>query len=186
MPLLDNQIIDKHLDGGRTDDAGIGGNGAIPEALLRRAQFLLEPDRTIFNLLARGNVTRRQIARILNLPAGTVTRRIQRLANRLHDPLIGALLDEHCPLPPEHRQLGIEHFLQDVTYERLADVHQLSRYQVRAMIAFVRGWFDGARGAPTNARRARTRKRAPSLDSTPASSPAPARPAHFSEQVAPT
>jgi hypothetical protein len=140
MALIDNQILDKHFDGSA---ARARLAEAVPEAVRKRAAFLLEPERTLFQLLADGSVSRRQVARMLKVPPGTLTRRVQKLANRLHDPLVVALLDnDRCPLASEYRQLGIEHFLQGRTIRNLSDRHRISASKVRDMIQFIRGWHS--------------------------------------------
>lgn len=142
MPLFDNQVLDRNFSSAARPSTHAG--------LLHRAGMLREPDRTLFKLMLSGNVSHRQIARMLQVPAGTVTRRIRRLANRLHDPIVVTLADAHCPLSEEYRQLGLEHFLQAQSVPKLADLHRMSQKQVRDILSFLRGWHKGltlARGS---------------------------------------
>jgi DNA-directed RNA polymerase specialized sigma24 family protein len=115
--------------------------------LLERAQWLTPPDRLLIELVLDGRQAMRQIAAFSGVPAGTITRRIRRIVNRLYDPLVVALLDDHCPLPREHRQLGIEHFLQGRTAAQLAELHRMNTYRVHKILEFVRGWHRGRTGA---------------------------------------
>src|SRR5688572_11417534 len=89
------------------------------QTLLERAAWLQPRDRTILELAIGRQVPRQQIARMLDLDAGTVTRRLHRVAARLHDPLVVALLNENSPLAPPVRRLGIEHFLVGLSARQL-------------------------------------------------------------------
>ena len=111
--------------------------------LLERAQFLLPQDRTLLELVVGKGSPIRHVALACGIPAGTVTRRLRRLANRLSDPLVIALLDDKCPLRRDVRQLGIEHFVQACRTRDLAEYHRMSPEQVRKMIAYIRGWHRG-------------------------------------------
>lgn len=113
------------------------------EILRRRAAFLPPRQRALIDLTIQGKLTRRDIGRLLGIPAGTVTRRVQRLAARLYDPLVVALIERPGELREEYRQVGIEFFLHKLNASQLADLHQLSRDQVKQMIEFVKGWFRG-------------------------------------------
>ena len=60
--------------------------------------------------------------------------------------MVAALFDPRCPLAPEYRQLGIEHFLLGASMNQLADKHRLPFPHVRRIIIFLRGWHKGATG----------------------------------------
>jgi DNA-directed RNA polymerase specialized sigma24 family protein len=135
MPIFDNRILDRNFSESF--------HGRIPGELLKRVKLLREPERTLFQLLLTGNVSRRQIARMLDLPPGTITRRVQRLAARLHDPLVVALADDRCPLPRHDRELGIDHFLHGMSISQITGAHRIPSSRVRERLAFVRGWHKG-------------------------------------------
>jgi DNA-directed RNA polymerase specialized sigma24 family protein len=97
-------------------------------------------DRALLEMALSRQLTRRKIAGLLGIEAGTVSRRVQRLVTRLGDPLVVALLERPGRLPDEFRQLGIEYFVQKRSIEDLADLHRVSRAQVLKMIHYVRGW----------------------------------------------
>src|SRR5688572_33374230 len=107
MPLLDPHILERQLNVRAT--AAMTGD---QREILRRAELLPPRDRLLVRLSLNNGVSRRQLGEVLNLRPGSVTRRLQRLGARLNDPLVVALLREDCPLAPEYRQLGVEHFLQ--------------------------------------------------------------------------
>lgn len=109
-------------------------------AALRRAQFLDPPERMLAQLMLRRDLTHRQIAAILGIAPGTVSRRVTKLANRLYDPLVIRLIDRPGLLRPEYRTLGIEHFLLARTITHLADRHQMPRARIRAILDFLRAW----------------------------------------------
>ena len=119
----------------------------VSPGLLKRIQVLPTRDRAIVELTLRANLSRAGIARALDMAPGQVSRRLQILYARLHDPLVVALFDDRCPLPPEHRQLGIEHILLGARVPHLADKHRLPEREVRQMLAFLRGWQKGMAGS---------------------------------------
>jgi DNA-directed RNA polymerase specialized sigma24 family protein len=116
--------------------------GDTTSALLRRAQFLRREERQLLELAVQSDLSVRQIARLNNVPPGTISRRVQRLCARLRDPLVNWLIDPAtCKLPPEHRQLAIEYFIQGYSANELADKHLLRASRVRQMLDQVRGWY---------------------------------------------
>ena len=112
--------------------------------LLERAVYLLPDDRRLIELVVKNHLTQRQLAQILNIPAGTVCRRVRKVINRLCDPLAVSLLAPGNPLPAEHRQLAIEHWLQGQSRTQLAEKHQMTMSDVHRMLEFVRGWHRAA------------------------------------------
>lgn len=121
------------------------GHGMSP-ALVKRVALLPTRDRAIVELTLRASLSRAGIARALGVTPGQVSRRLRVLYARLHDPLVVALADDRCPLAPEYRQLGIEHFLLGCRVPRLADKHRLPQGEVRRMLAYLRGWQKGVTG----------------------------------------
>jgi DNA-directed RNA polymerase specialized sigma24 family protein len=136
MPLVESRILDQSY----------AGQPAIhPDAqaeVLRRAALLPEADRAIVHMSLKAGATRHMIGRALGLNPGTITRRLQRIGARLHDPLVIALLDRSCPLVDEYRQIGIEHFLQGLSTHAIGQKHRLSHDRVRRMLNAVRLWHD--------------------------------------------
>ena len=112
----------------------------------QRLELLPVRDRAIVELTLSSNLSRAGIARALGMAPGQVSRRLRVLYARLHDPLVVALFDPRCPLAPEYRQLGTEHFLLGASARELAEKHQMSVLEVRRMLAYLRGWQKGATG----------------------------------------
>lgn len=127
-------------------EAAVGQRVAVAPALLKRLDLLPDSDRAMVALALEGRVSRREIAQLLGLPPGTVSRRLRRLGNALHDPIVVALVERPIGLPAEYRQLGIEHFLLGFSTRRLADLHQMTRHEVRKALEHIRGWFRGVTG----------------------------------------
>jgi hypothetical protein len=138
MPLLDPAVLERQLNVRTPRHLGDG-----QRALLKRAELLDPDDRLLVRLAVHNGVSRRQLAQVLHIPPGSVTRRLQRLGARLNDPIVVALLEPRCPLAPEYRQLGVEHFLQGRSMRQLADAHRMALCEVRQMIAYLRGWHRG-------------------------------------------
>jgi DNA-directed RNA polymerase specialized sigma24 family protein len=114
-----------------------------PAPILARARLLGQDDRLLVELALQSRVSRRKLGQIFHVPAGTVTRRLQRLARRLHDPVVIDLLDDSCPLTPEYRQVGIERFLRGQSAAAIADKHRMRPADVRLILHFVKGWHNG-------------------------------------------
>jgi DNA-directed RNA polymerase specialized sigma24 family protein len=118
----------------------------VSPALRQRLDLLPTRDRAIVELTMRANLSRTGIARALGSTPGQVSRRLRVLYARLHDPLVVAMCDARCPLAPEYRQLGIEHFLLGVKATELAEKHRLAVPEVRRMLVYLRGWQRGVTG----------------------------------------
>ena len=134
---------------GRTEGRGAAGGGGGPgvsPALVKRIELLPTRDRAIVELTLRANLSRAGIARALGMAPGQVSRRLRVLYARLHDPLVLALFDDRCPLSPEYRQLGIEHFMLGSRVPQLSDRHRVPQAEVRRMLAYLRGWHKGLAG----------------------------------------
>ena len=113
------------------------------DRLWERVSLLQKDDRILLELFLRAGASHRQIGRILHRPPGSVTRAIRRLGKRLHDPLVLTLLHPDCPLDPEVRQIGVEHFLTGRTVPQLARQHEMPAARVRRIVQSVRSWHRG-------------------------------------------
>jgi hypothetical protein len=156
MPLMDHQFLER-----AAEDAADGANrsGAVAARgarvvrdlgdergeLFRRARFLRDEDRLLIELAFKNHMSMRQIARATGRPAGSISRRLVRLCTHLRDPAVLVMIDPAFPfpLPPEHRQLAIEHIVQWRSARQLAEVHQMPLHEVRRILAFVKGWCKG-------------------------------------------
>lgn len=111
--------------------------------VLRRARHLCPADRALLEMALLRKLSRREIGALLGIPAGTVTRRVWRIGNRLYDPLAVALMERPGKLRTEYRQVGIEHFVQALTARQIADRHQMNVKEVRRILEFLRVWAKG-------------------------------------------
>ena len=116
-----------------------------------RVQLLDEDDRILVELSGDLRASHRQIAQLMKLDVGTVSRRLRRIGGRIHSPLVARLLDSStCPLGPNYRQIGVQHFLTGKTFARIAAENGTSIAFVREAIAAVRAWhrhtWAGGRG----------------------------------------
>jgi DNA-directed RNA polymerase specialized sigma24 family protein len=156
MPLMDHQFLER-----AAEDAGDGANqhgaaaarggrtvrdlGDERGELFRRARFLRDEDRLIIELAFKNHMSMRQIARATGRPAGSISRRLVRLCTHLRDPAVLVMIDPAFPfpLPPEHRQLAVEHIVQWRSARQLAELHQMPLHEVRRILSYVKGWCKG-------------------------------------------
>jgi len=141
MRLVGNGVLER---ASRVTLDGDGSDGRAARALLERAALLAQRDRLMVELALR-RVSHRRIAEVMKLGPGSVTRRLQRLSGRLHDPLVIALLDARCPLEPQTRQVAVERLLVGLTEAELAARHELTRREVKRQLQYVVGWGRGLR-----------------------------------------
>ena len=110
------------------------------DAICERIALLLPPDRTVAELV-RDGATHRQIATLLDVTPGQVSRRVRGIVNRLNDPRAIALLHLECPLEPEYRQVGVQRFLQDRSVKDLAVEHACSAGEIRRRLGAINFWY---------------------------------------------
>jgi len=151
MPLRENPVLDRMLPTAEPRWVMWGRRGtgsSAADTLLGRAALLDDRDRLLVELALRNGASNRQLGRVLGIPAGTVSRRLRRLLRRLHEPIVAALTEPSINLPPEYRQLGIEHFVRGLTSGQLADLHQMNVRRVQQMLTHLRGWHEGLSSRP--------------------------------------
>src|SRR5215207_4194694 len=116
------------------------GDAEMHAGLRQRIALLLPADRAIAELVL-GGATHRQIASLLKCTPGSVSRRVRRLRNRLHDARVAALLHPECPLEAEYRQIGVERILLDRSLRELAARHEVSLGEIRRRLDAIDFWF---------------------------------------------
>jgi DNA-directed RNA polymerase specialized sigma24 family protein len=117
------------------------------DALRERIALLLPADRAIAELVLRDGASHRQIASLMNVTPGQVSRRIRRIGERLHDARVAALLHPDCPLEPAYRQVGVERFLQDKSVKELAAEHACAAAEIRRRLDAINFWCRGLAAA---------------------------------------
>lgn len=131
------------MNGFTTITMEAGGEVRAPsrdDSVLQQHIALLEEDDRTLVELARAGVPHRRIAKALGLEPGTVTRRLKRLGQRIHSPIVARLLDPKCPLGPDYRQVGVEFYLTGRTISQIAARLARSRPSVRQTLDTVRAW----------------------------------------------
>jgi hypothetical protein len=68
------------------------------------------------------------------------------LLKRLHDPLVVALVEEGQFLPELHREVGLAFFLRNRTQSQIEREFGVSRYAVKRMLEYVKGWHEAKKG----------------------------------------
>jgi len=121
------------------------GRKSLQESVLERAELLPDDERMAFLLTIRGHLTREEVSGLAGVNKGTVTRRLQRASARLYDPVVVALSDPRCTLSRKHRDIGLGRLLGRRNIDDLAAEHHISSKQVRRMLDYVNGWYQGMR-----------------------------------------
>jgi DNA-directed RNA polymerase specialized sigma24 family protein len=88
MPLRDNYRLDRMIIEAPHPRPTLREARQASEALLKRAALLAPADRALVELAVGSSASQRQLATVLRMDAGTVTRRLKRLLGRLYDPLV--------------------------------------------------------------------------------------------------
>src|SRR5712671_4112282 len=117
----------------------------LPSGVDQRIFFLDPADRKLLEMTVRGTLTRRGAGMLVGRTCGTVSRRVRRLLERLHDPLVVALVDYGQLLPELYREVGLAYFLRRVPLTRIGVEFGLSRYTARRIIEYIRGWHGAAK-----------------------------------------
>ncbi len=138
MILLDPRSIDQF-----TEKVQLQGR-AMNSEFARRMRLLAPQDRLLVEMAVQHKLSRRQMGTVLGVSPGNVSRRLRRIINRLHDPLVVWLTAWDCSLSQEHLQIGLEHFLLDKPINELARQRGISPSQARAMLEYIRGWYRGS------------------------------------------
>jgi DNA-directed RNA polymerase specialized sigma24 family protein len=113
--------------------------------LERRVQFLDEPDRKLLEFTLIGRLSRAEAAMLLRMSRGSVSRRLRRIMQLLHDPLIVALIEQGHLLPETYRDVGLAYFLRQWSIARIARELASTPYQVKRALTYVRGWHAAKR-----------------------------------------
>jgi DNA-directed RNA polymerase specialized sigma24 family protein len=134
--VVSNQSLDQLED--RSSRQGKG-----PEDALRRAAQLLPDDRVLIELVLQRRLSFRQVATILKLTPGTISRRVRRISARMTDPIVDSLLDNRRHLTRQYREVGLAYFLQGQSVPRIGRTHDLPANEVRQILTFLRIWHRG-------------------------------------------
>lgn len=136
MKFVVNEVLENRSRSSFTSDDS-------PQSLRRRIDLLKPRDRLLIELDLAGTNNRKRIAELLGMTRSTVTRRLQRIRRRLSDPMVLRLIDPHCLLDGELRQMAVEHFLADLSVAEIAAKHELKPAVVRRKIEAVKWWARG-------------------------------------------
>ena len=117
------------------------------DAIRERIALLLPGDRAVAELVLCEGASHRQIAALMKVTPGQVSRRLRAIGKRLHDARIAALLHPECPLEPEYRQVGVERLLQGRSVKHLAAEHACTPDEIRRRLRAIDFWFRGLSAA---------------------------------------
>src|SRR4051812_50127263 len=102
--------------------------GGLVERVLGRAQFLGDQDRTIVEMLSKGNLSRCEVARLVGISASALTRRGEKVGNRVDDPPGGGLVGGGEGGPGGYRALGGGQFPQGRRGTGMGGTHRSPRW----------------------------------------------------------
>jgi DNA-directed RNA polymerase specialized sigma24 family protein len=135
MPLLDPQLLDRV----RATAYHALRMEQSPHTMLGRLQCLEHRDRALLEMVGKG-LGLRAAARVLKMNAGSASRRYHRLVARLRQPLIIALTDPGCELPPATRRIALEVLLSGRAIADVARRHGVDGQEVRQALDLTRHW----------------------------------------------
>jgi DNA-directed RNA polymerase specialized sigma subunit len=111
------------------------------ERLQKIFNLLGESDRKLVELTFNGRLSVREAAVICGVSSGTISRRVRSVLRRANSPIVLALMrEEALLLPGGYREVGVRYFLRRMTVEAIAWECGMSKYEVRRVIAFLKGW----------------------------------------------
>lgn len=108
-----------------------------------RLKLLSEEDRDFILLVLTHGLKRQQIAAAMGMGKAMVYRRLRRIMNQLHDPMVTMLIDPACTLAPDYKALAILYFIHRIPMAAIAQRNRVTLYDVRVGLEYVRGWFRG-------------------------------------------
>lgn len=110
----------------------------------QRLPFLHPTEKKLLEFSLATDLTRRELATLLGISPGTITRRLRNILARLHRPIVAALVDRGDLLPELHKQVGLAFFLRKTPTRRIAREFQISRHTVSRIIVYLKGWLKGS------------------------------------------
>ena len=118
---------------------------AVASGVEKRIAYLDVSDQKLLQVTLSGTLSRREAGMLVGLSSGTVTRRIRRLINRLHDPLVAALVENGKLLPDLHQEVGLAYFLRKRPIRRIGVEYGLTLCEVKRILAYIRGWHAASK-----------------------------------------
>jgi DNA-directed RNA polymerase specialized sigma24 family protein len=103
-------------------------------------RHLTEADQNLLHLALSGRHTYRQVASLRNRSPGAINRRVHQLLRRLSHPLVIDLIENPAALCDRYQRIGLEHFLHGQSVNSLAEAHQVSRREIRSILAMLNRW----------------------------------------------
>ena len=116
-----------------TDPTGAGKSAAtrdLSDAICRRLSWLSGQDRLLLEMVYRRGLSCRQIACLMNLPASSVSRRIQKLTGRLLSRDYSICLLHRGQLVSLQLKIARDRFAAGLTRKAIARRHHISLYRV--------------------------------------------------------
>jgi hypothetical protein len=118
---------------------------AMAAGVEKRIEYLDLADHKLLEVTLSGKLSRREAGMLVGLSSGTVTRRIRKLINRLHDPMVAALVDGGKLLPELHQEVGLAYFLRKRPMRRIGVEYGIPICEVKRIVAYVRGWHAASK-----------------------------------------
>lgn len=116
----------------------------LANGLDRRLPFLDPAEKKLLEFSLGTDFTRRELATLLGISPGTITRRLRNILARLHRPIVAALVDRGDLLPELHKEVGLAYFLRKTPIRRIARDVQISHHTVSRILVYLKGWLKGS------------------------------------------
>lgn len=128
MPFT--EVVDPHTFDWRRIRPG---RFMIDEEFVRRAKHLDPTERALFDLILVHNTSHRQVGALVGVSAGTISRRVRKIKNRLYDRTTVFLTLDRL-LPEEMKQVGLDHYLRGNSVKQISLKRKISDAQVRGIL----------------------------------------------------
>ncbi|MFA5555288.1 MAG: hypothetical protein WDA68_12170 [Phycisphaerae bacterium] len=100
------------------------------ETYRSRLEFLNEPDRILVKMFLDNANSYRQISKLLGVSVSTVSRRIEKITNRLSSENFSDVLRSRDSLAAVHLELAKDYFVRGLTIRALSDKYKTSFYRI--------------------------------------------------------
>ncbi len=104
------------------------------EDLLKRANLLKGPDKLLIEMHLKDGYTLSELSSLAGVSQSTISRRIKKVFNRLHDPKISVFVDNRHRFEPQERKIIADYLREGMSQRQISKKRGTTRYRVRRAI----------------------------------------------------